>query len=391
MLLYETWNTATAEQDVKHFEDLSAKDILEYTTDPSSFLVTEKLDGSNIIVGRDITGVYTRRHNKTKYYAVEDYETSFFTNYQKATLAAVIDCKDYIESVIALNEEVAAEVIVSLQPNVVIYHRNVDTVSIVLFKTYHATTNHNYGNTGNVEYQAVVADSYTESNLHVLDLKYVITPINKFETQLPAASIETITVFLQTKQNVSGVELMVHEIIDWSLNKRHPAEFNQPWKDVKPQFKQLRAKYRIILKDFKCRMFPSDKNLQHIQTFIEGYVCTNGKVEFKLVHQDAYLAAKNFIWEFRDLLKCARKRTGSITTLLQVDALRHDYSTLVDKYKAHIKETLSVHGILEKHHIRRTPAVIVRDRSAFIDAFDELKRIEHEIRRNNGNVGANTL
>lgn len=391
MLLYGTWNTVMAEQDVKHFEDLPATDILEYASNPSSFTVTEKLDGSNIIIGRDSTGIYTRRDNKEKYYAVDDYETSFFTNYQKLTLAAVLDAKSYIEEVIALDEEVSAEVIIGSQPNVVVYHANSDKVAIVLFKPYRSEVqNTPFGHTGDVECLGVVNNSFTESVAEVVNLKYSIKTINEYETKLDTSQLDAITIFLCAKQEVAGIELAVHEIIDWPLNKKHPAEFNEPWKDVRPQLKKLREKYRILLRDIKSIMFPlSDK--AYTARLNEGYVCTNGKVEFKLVQKDAFLVAKYFVWEFRDLIKLARRNADKITTHVQVDMLKHRYLTLVDKYQADIRETLEVPGLLNMFSIRRTTDVVARDRSAFINAFEELSRIEHEIRRNNRNTGPDIL
>lgn len=380
-----------AEQDVKHFEDLPAKDILEYASNPSSFTVTEKLDGSNIIIGRDSTGIYTRRDNKEKYYAVDDYETSFFTNYQKLTLAAVLNAKSYIEEVIALDEEVSAEVIVGLQPNVVVYHANSDKVVIVLFKPYRrAVQNIPFGHTGNVECLGVVNNSFTESGVEVVNLKYSIQTINEYETKLDTSQLDAITIFLCAKQEVAGIELAVHEIIDWPLNKKHPAEFNELWKDVRPQLKKLREKYRILLRGIKSIMFPLNDKASTAR-LNEGYVCTNGKVEFKLVQQDAFLVAKYFVWEFRDLIKHARKRAGEISTLEQVDELRHQYLTIVDKYQADIRDKLEVQGLVGIFYVRRTANVVIRDRSAFINAFDELSRIEDEIRRNNRNTGPDIL
>ena len=151
-----------AESNVKHLEDLPAKDILKFISDPLSFSCTEKLDGSFIIIGRDNKGIYTRRQNKEKYYQVSDYDDSFASNYQKLALASALAQSEFIESLIGINEEVGAEVLIGMQPNVVVYYNNHNKVHVVLFKEL----NRNESSTEKVrgiKLLSTFQNSYTES------------------------------------------------------------------------------------------------------------------------------------------------------------------------------------------------------------------------------------
>lgn len=374
-----------AEKDVKHFEDLPAKDILEFLSSPTSFTCTEKLDGSNIIVGRDSKGLYTRRDKKEKYYRVEDYETTFFTNYQKLALAAVLKEEETIKSIIDIDEEVGAEVLVGLQPNVVMYlSNNTDMATIVLFKEIDKeTTLDSRGRLGPIEFRSVKKRSYTESETKESTHRYRICTIDNYRAEIDTTYFPFINCILCAKQDIAGQTLPVYEIIDWPLNRRHPAKFDKPWKEVKEEFKFLRKKYRAMLRDSKLNLvsvdsfFPSDY-------LNEGYVCTNGTIEFKLVDQDAFLKVKNFIWKYRDMIKEARKQAGEIATLEDVEKLRSLYLDILDKYQANIKDSITVTSSAGRiYEEGRTSSVKARDRSAFVTAFEELERIEREIRRNN--------
>lgn len=386
MLLYEIWNFDTADANVKHFEDLPAKDILEFTSQPTSFSCTEKLDGSNIMIGRDATGFYTRRVNKEKYYKVSDYETSFFTNYQKLALAAVLDTADTLQQFIEEGEEVGAEVLVNSQPNVVFYENNCDMATIVLFKDLEGETLDSRGRTEPIEFMSVEKRSFTKSRITEMKHRYRIRTIDNYQHEIPTHNITSLQILLCAKQDIAGLTLPVYEIIDWPLNRKHPGDFDQPWKEVKEDFKKLRTQYRKLLKKLKTELMPKCEHSYKI--FVsEGFVCTSGDVEFKLVEQEVFLEAKNFIWKFRDALKALRKEAGDLNTLDQVEHLRSQYLDLKDKYEVEQKDQIQVTGASgTDYSCHRTSCVTLRDRSAFVTAFEELSRIESEIRRNNRNA-----
>jgi len=373
-----------AEQDMKHFEDLPAKDILDFLSRPADFSCTEKLDGSNIVVGRDEKGIYTRRDKKEKYYRVEDYETSFFTNFQKLALAALLEHSTYVEQLIEMDEEVGAEVLIGFQPNVVCYVHNTDVVTIVLFKKaplYFLKSIS--GKTENVKCKTVNLKSYTESEVSKKQHSFRIRTIDHHTHELNTRYLSSLQIFLCATQHVSGVDLTVHDIIDWPLNRQHPAKFDLPWKDVKPIFKSLRSRYRDILRQKKSTLFPVNMFTDSFSMLNEGFVITDGNIEFKLVDQHAFLLVKNFIWKFRDTIKNIRKEAGEISTLEQVAELKSKYLDTIDKYQAEEKNCITVIGITGHEYTeRRTACVRTRDRSAFVTAFDELSRIESEIRRN---------
>lgn len=378
-----------AESNVKHFEDLPAKDILEFLSRPEDFDCTEKLDGSNIVVGRDKNGIYTRRDKKEKHYRVEDYELSFFTNYQKLALAALLNNEDHVKQIIDMDEEVGAEVMVGHQPNVVEYFNNTDAVTVVLFKTIgDEQLKTKKGHTGDVECLKVKKNSYTESEPKVVNYKSHIRTLDYYKHDLQTSTqFLYFLVLLCSKQQISGIELPIYEIIDWPLNRRHPAKFDQPWKEVKAEFKEVRERIRELIKQKKMVLDPVAEFGSMPKGINEGYVFTNGDIEFKLVDQDVFLKLKNFIWQFRDDIKQARKQAGEITTLEQVESLRNQYLALIDKYEAERKDELEIRDKLTNYYTgRRSRSVQARDRSAFVTAFEELSRIESEIRRNNRNT-----
>ena len=195
-------------------------------------------------------------------------------------------------------------------------------------------------------------------------------------------------VLLCSKQEISGIELPVYEVVDWPLNRRYPAKFKKPWKEVKEDFKAVRDNTRRLIADKKMILEPPkpDASYRHA-TIDEGYVFTNGEIEFKLVDQGVFLKFKNFVWKYRDQLKQARKAAGDIADLEQVNELRSKYLEIIDKYEAGLKDRVEFESKLGRTFVEeRSRVVKARDRSAFVTAFEELSRIESEIRRNNRNT-----
>lgn len=364
---------------MKHFEDLSATDLLYFAENIETFNITEKFDGSNLIIGRDEHGLYTRRENKEKFYNPDDYNLSFFTNYQKIALSAILDAEDTINDILEIGQEVSAEVIVGTRPNVVLYHGSIETVHIVLFTDANIRTT---GATKSV--QLLATNGYTKSQIKSKSYGYRVSTLHEHTAELISADTikRRITGFLHSRQNVHGVSLSVKDILDWPLNRRYPINFDVPWKEAKETFKVLRTKYRSILKSTKLEIIDSvvtNRNLSH--GINEGFVVSNDSISFKLVNQEVFLKAKNFIWKYRDMLKSARKAAGKIETLDDAEYLKRKYTKILDKYLAHQSDIFRVNkpGTFE---IIRDQEVKARDKSAFIIAFQEAEEIENEIRRN---------
>ena len=366
---------------MKHFEDLPAKDILEFIKRPDTFTCTEKLDGSHIIVGRDSKGFYTRRENKEKYYCVSDYDSAFFTNYQKLALDAVLLSSRKLTDIIKVGEELGAEVIVNLQPNVVFYPNNHECVKVVLFtdKKFEA-----YGGTNEVDLLTTVPGSFEDTDVKTVRYRYEISTLSTKMYSIPTYNITFFMMLLAAKQTVSGVDIVVQDILDWPLNKRYPADFDHSWQEVKEEFKELRKRYREILRERKMDLSPTLEAPFNHSVINEGFVVSDGNIEFKLVDQNAFLEAKNFIWKYRDMIKSAKKEVGTITTMEQADELQRKYNMILDKYLANVKdEECHVRAITGIRTISRGSTVKARDKSAFVTAFRELNDIKSQLEERN--------
>jgi hypothetical protein len=346
-----------AESNVKHLEDLPAKDILKFISDPLSFSCTEKLDGSFIIIGRDNKGIYTRRQNKEKYYQVSDYNDSFASNYQK-----------------------------------LVYYNNHNRVHVVLFKELNRTESSSEKVRG-IKLLSTFQNSYTASVIKEHDYNTTISTIDSFKRtpEIRETAQQFFLSLLTLNHTIAGVELSSNQIIDWPLNRRHPGDFNKPWQEVKQDFKNYREKIRAIIKKEKMKLSEFTKADDPFSLYSpsvnEGYVFTNGDIEFKLVDQQCFTAFKNFVWQYRDMLRHARKQAGEIVTLEQVQDLRDCYLDIIDKYEVELKDSVELTSTCgRKFSETRSKTVKTRDISAFVTAFNELSRIENEIRRDNRNA-----
>ena len=117
---------------MKRIEDMSYIDTVRFLSELEEYTVCEKIDGSQLLVGKDNNGFYTSRETKSglRVYNSLDYPVNSTTCY-------MIAAHEVLETIIAghlkAGDQLEVEVIYGPQPNVISYLP--DTSTIVLLRT----------------------------------------------------------------------------------------------------------------------------------------------------------------------------------------------------------------------------------------------------------------
>lgn len=120
--------TKQLNEGIDHIESLPADKFIDAVRSLSQFIATEKLDGSNLIVGIDADGrLYTSREAKgggTRFYSVNDYQQRAADNGFKGAHAALEAVSKTIATVFAPGDAAEIEVLYGRQPNAIVYGAN---------------------------------------------------------------------------------------------------------------------------------------------------------------------------------------------------------------------------------------------------------------------------
>ena len=114
---------------IDHFESLPHDKFIKTVKSLSDFIISEKLDGSNLVFGFDNDGkFYTSREAKNKngnrYHSVSDYSDRAADNGFKSAHAALEKVKSRLRAHVQPGEAIETEVLFGRQPNAIVYGSN---------------------------------------------------------------------------------------------------------------------------------------------------------------------------------------------------------------------------------------------------------------------------
>jgi len=113
---------------ISHIEDLSVSKFMHVVSHLSTLSVTEKLDGSNLIVGIDSNGqLYTSRETKgnaQKHYTVDSYHNIPANNGFMAAHLALLTQESKLKTILNAGDVVEVEILFGRQPNAIVYGSN---------------------------------------------------------------------------------------------------------------------------------------------------------------------------------------------------------------------------------------------------------------------------
>lgn len=124
---------------IKHIEELSPRDFLSVVENLRSCIITEKVDGANLYVGRDENGLYTSRegkggiryHNSSEYLLIPA-NAAFIGAHE-----AIASVRAVFEKHLAIGDVIEVEVLYGRQPNAIVYGSN----KIVFLRTVEGQAN----------------------------------------------------------------------------------------------------------------------------------------------------------------------------------------------------------------------------------------------------------
>ena len=248
---------------IKHLEDLPFKELQNAMNHIQEYVITEKVDGSEILFGIDNTGFYTSRemHGGKRIYNVDDYELTFSNTYKRSAHLALEQALPQMQLAgLKIGDQVEAEVLYGEVPNVVPYSPNMNFV--IFLRT-------------------------TEGSV---DINLLTDKLAGYSTDIS----------LLVPYTPDGIQILNKIEKNTWLFSRTPVIFNSIPTYIS-KFKSPIDIKNAILEDFvreRTSAFGPPTG------WIEGIVLANPITghRFKVIDKDVFLAEKNHQWKYRDEL-----------------------------------------------------------------------------------------
>ena len=312
-----------------HIEDTSVLEFIDILRHFNTYIISEKIDGSNLIFGIENNRLYTSRSGKntTKYFDINDYPVEFHTTFQRSAHLALQQIVPVLirNKLLLNNDSIEIEVLYGELPNVVRYSN--DSNKIVILKNVSGNANLN-------AIQKIVHNTTTEFTMQIpvsVDGKHIqYTHESQKWTfnntpSLKGVSIEKTKILKDIIPLLSDLEDLLSkqsgvwsftnsELIAFKLNKRPYQVPVEKWKELRVEIKSYRESLSPYINEKKLQIkkillaglvrktksaFGPDIKAGG---WIEGVVCYNPdtKKSVKIVDKDVFLRLKNFLWYERD-------------------------------------------------------------------------------------------
>ena len=112
-------------ESVSHIEDLPVMEFIRAVQSITEKVITEKLDGDELVFGIDDIGLFTsldiRAGKKNRFYDIADYNQTAGYNGYRAAHIAITKIEPQIRKHLEVGDLVKAEILFSQQPNAVKY------------------------------------------------------------------------------------------------------------------------------------------------------------------------------------------------------------------------------------------------------------------------------
>lgn len=299
---------------IKHLSDLKVNDFLSIIQNIETVTITEKLDGSNLFCGRDKYGFYTKyKANGSRNYSIEDYSFDRPSDHYKI-FGHIVLSEFEKNRTFRIGDEFETEVLYGTRPNVIQYSSDFFNRIVFLRSVC-----------GDIPISDDEVLEFDESILpnnipfSTIPAKVSKNPIISIECSgfLKRIISETVQIF-QEKRFINGIEITLHDILHWPLNKRYPNKAIS-LSDIKSARKDL-SKYYDRMSFISDQIYFTATNIVGRQ--MEGLVLANGDITTKVAPRHIFLAKKNFIWAWREI---ARKSPSMI------DDIEKQFNDFIDK------------------------------------------------------------
>lgn len=327
---------------ITHIEDLKTCDFLYVLENLSSYEITEKVDGSQILFGIDDKGFYTSRETKggDRVYSVEDYGITFSTTYQRSAHRLLESVLPQLrEAGLKLGDQVEAEVLYGALPNVVPYSE--DRNYLIFLRATEGNVNIDRlkqkldGQSLSVSLACPITEDGKNICLVENTNNWTISRVPIIKANILGISsnigkyIDEIKLFMNEDSGIKGVTNLVIE--STPLNKRPEWCKIDEWKYIKEDVKAkkeeihraisetLKPAIKEILLDRLVR--PSSSRFGPLKEnggWIEGVVLRNRKTGHmvKIVDKSIFGSIREFAWQVRNTLTERARSVDNIVSFL---------------------------------------------------------------------------
>lgn len=248
---------------IKHFEDLSEKDFKFFLNNISEFIVSEKVDGYNLLFGRDEKGFFTSRETRggKRYYSEKEYPLTYATTYQRSAHMAL----EYVYCIsgapyLQIGDLFEVEILYGKLPNVVLYEGYCN--QCILLRKVQGTT--------------YIDELYWQNNQRWIG----------FQLQIPLLSKDLSKTLITIEDNWQFEKVSKYCLIPQVF------DLNRSRLELKEELLEL------YVRNQKSQFGPSVEE----GGWIEGLVFTHKDNDLivKLVDKETFTKIKNFTWKVRN-------------------------------------------------------------------------------------------
>jgi hypothetical protein len=303
---------------IPHFEDLSARAILQCLDE--EWHITEKLDGSYLCFGLDDQGqFFSQRKGGKPCYSVDQWPNEYWAGTYKLahSLASILVCELVEQKLLSNDQFFGAEIIHGRMPNTIPYKydQHLDGQLIITganFDMSHISAMLNKfratwcQDTAFLDTSHVLAYRNQEQNWSIGMLtKEANNHVSGRYLEAQKAHLKTVlTCWLSNPSGVEGFSVL--EVLESSLNRRHPNCGDRLWSEVRDLLSTERQRLRLALNSlmllFKSNLlkFLVNDIPSSISTGLmflggrEGVVVRASTVAFKITDRDNFARANHF-------------------------------------------------------------------------------------------------
>ena len=313
---------------IAHIEDLSVSKFISAVRNISTYEITEKVDGAQILFGIDEYGFYTSRETKggRRIYDIDEYGTQFSETYMRSAHAVLESVLPSMKSAgLRPGCQVEAEVLHGELPNVVQYSADRNYVIFLRVTEGVVDIDRLTAKLNGQSLDVPIMTPYTpdgktiqlQEEVHTWEFsRSVILPVNPMSLQ--EAVMPKMTELMAYMKEPSGIANQSNMVIESTpLNKRPEWCDPSEWKYLKDTIKEkkeeiyshvnegLMLDIKAVLVELLLKRSSQFGPLFENGGWIEGAVLRNpttGQM-VKVVDKSVFLTVKDFSWKIRNELR----------------------------------------------------------------------------------------
>lgn len=362
---------------IVHIEDLPTSDFINVCENFDQYLITEKLDGANLVFGFDNDGrLFTSRESKggMRFYSPEDYpNVPEFDPFRNAHVVLELH-KARLDQILEHGEMLETEVLYGRQPNAIVYGLNYIVAFRALpgdnglsgdqakIQTFNETMSQlgvfNVDTTITESTTGIQLDRFTDSQQWAFASVPVVVGI--FSNIDLEAEIYNLERFLRTESSING--LSKEEVINTNLN-RIPHKDRPAIKHEREQLREAKSKLIGAIKNKLIEeglrnvhpLLQTDKIDEHEDIGVEGVVLRHKEtgMQVKVVDKEGFTTINEFNHTIRNQVGFFKRRKTfpQVSLGTELGFLGEVMSNIGDVLKDEgLSDNTRIKSVLRKYH-----------------------------------------